>query len=113
MHWLWKKSGFGGYPPTSPAGPKVCCKPGINYHGCDMDQSAISKHYDAVASDYECQHGRDGLRDLSRPYPADYFRLQLLLNSFASKGIKCVTEVGVGEGIPLATLGRAGIDVWV
>ena len=90
----------------------VCCKRGINYHVCTMDQSAVSKHYDAVASDYDRQYEREGLRDLTRPYPANYFRLQLLLNSFASKGIKRVIEVGVGEGTPLATLGRTGIDVW-
>jgi len=72
----------------------------------------IRKYYDAVASGYERQYERDSLFDLSRPYPANYFRLQLLLNSFASKGIKRVIEVGVGEGTPLATLGKAGLDVW-
>lgn len=77
-----------------------------------MDQSTVSKHYDAVAADYERQYQRDGLLDLSRPYPANYFRLQLLLNSFATWGIKRVIEVGVGEGTPLSTLGRAGMDVW-
>ena len=77
-----------------------------------MDQSAVSKHYDAVSSGYEHQYERDGLYDLKREYPANYFRLQLLLNSFATKGIKRVIEVGVGEGTPLSTLGRAGVDVW-
>jgi 2-polyprenyl-3-methyl-5-hydroxy-6-metoxy-1,4-benzoquinol methylase len=77
-----------------------------------MSESAVSKHYDAVARGYEQQYERDHLYDLSRPYPANYFRLQLLLNSFATKGIKRVIEVGVGEGTPLATLGKAGLDVW-
>jgi len=77
-----------------------------------MDHSAVSKHYDAVAAGYQRQYQRDGLLDLSRPYPANYFRLQLLLNSFVAKGIKRVIEVGVGEGTPLSTLARAGIDVW-
>jgi|ERR1700683_1810445 2-polyprenyl-3-methyl-5-hydroxy-6-metoxy-1,4-benzoquinol methylase len=55
---------------------------------------------------------REGLHDVSRPYPANYFRLQMLLNSFASKDIKRVLEVGVGEGTPLSTLAKAGVDVW-
>jgi 2-polyprenyl-3-methyl-5-hydroxy-6-metoxy-1,4-benzoquinol methylase len=77
-----------------------------------MDRSAVSKHYDAVASDYQKQYESDRLHDVSRPYPANYFRLQLLINSFATKGIKRVIEVGVGEGTPLSTLGKAGIEVW-
>jgi SAM-dependent methyltransferase len=36
----------------------------------------------------------------------------LLLNSFITKGVKRVIEVGVGEGTPLSTLGKAGLDVW-
>lgn len=77
-----------------------------------MNQSAVSKHYDAVAVNYHQQYEREGLHNLSRPYPANYFRLQLLLNSFATKRLKRVIEVGVGEGTPLGTLGRAGIDIW-
>jgi 2-polyprenyl-3-methyl-5-hydroxy-6-metoxy-1,4-benzoquinol methylase len=77
-----------------------------------MDRSAVSKHYDAVATDYQKQYESDHLLDLSRPYPANYFRLQLLINSFTSKGIKRVIEVGVGEGTPLSTLGKSGIEVW-
>jgi 2-polyprenyl-3-methyl-5-hydroxy-6-metoxy-1,4-benzoquinol methylase len=77
----------------------------------DSTQSVV-QHYDAVADTYHRQYERAGLHDISREYPANYFRLQLLLNSFASKGIKRVIEVGVGEGTPLATLGRAGLDVW-
>jgi len=43
---------------------------------------------------------------------ANYFRLHLLLNSFMDKGVKRVIEVGVGEGTPLATLAKAGMDVF-
>ncbi len=73
---------------------------------------SISAHYDAVAESYHEQYDRERLYDTSLGYPANYFRLQLLLNSFVSKGIKRVVEVGVGEGTPLATLSKAGIDVW-
>lgn len=72
----------------------------------------VTQFYDAVAESYHKQYERDAIRDLSRPYPANYFRLQLLMNSFASKGIRRVIEVGVGEGTPLASLGRMGLDVW-
>lgn len=73
---------------------------------------SVSSHYDAAAARYHEQYERENLYDHSRPYPANYFRLQLLLNSFITKGIKRVIEVGVGEGTPLATLGKADIDVW-
>lgn len=71
----------------------------------------VHAHYDAVAEGYSDQYQRDQL--FTRPrYPANYFRLQLLLNAFINKGVKRVIEVGVGEGTPLATLAKAGIDVW-
>ena len=77
-----------------------------------MNESNVSQYYDAVAAGYEQQYEREGLHDVSRSYPANYFRLQLLLNSFAAKAINRVIEVGVGEGTPLSTLGKAGVDVW-
>ncbi len=61
---------------------------------------------------YHQQYERSGIHDLSREYPANYFRLQILLNTFVSNDVKRVIEVGVGEGTPLATLGKAGLDVW-
>jgi 2-polyprenyl-3-methyl-5-hydroxy-6-metoxy-1,4-benzoquinol methylase len=73
---------------------------------------SVSSHYDAVTATYHEQYERKYLQDLSKPYPANYFRLQLLLNTFVNRGIKRVIEVGVGEGTPLATLGSAGIEVW-
>lgn len=73
---------------------------------------AVRAHYDAVASIYHHQYERDGLRDLQREYPANYFRLQILLNTFVRHGIKRVVEIGVGEGTPIITLHRAGLDVW-
>ena len=73
---------------------------------------AVQAHYEAAAKDYHLQYDRERLTDLSVKYPANYFRLQLLMNSFAKKGLKRVIEVGVGEGTPLATVGKAGLDVW-
>ena len=72
----------------------------------------VSDHYDAVASHYHELFERDTLYDTSGSYPANYFCLQLILNSFITTGIQRVIEVGVGEGTPLVTLGKAGVDVW-
>lgn len=76
------------------------------------DPSPVSAHYDAVAERYRAHYDRERLEDPSADYPANYFRLQLLLDSFTSQGINRVIEVGVGEGTPLVSLGRAGMDVW-
>lgn len=76
------------------------------------EKNSVRDHYDAVADLYHEQYEREKLYDYTRPYPANYFRLQSLLNSFVQKGVKRVVEVGVGEGTPLATLASAGLDVW-
>lgn len=77
-----------------------------------MSKDFVSAHYDASAKNYHLQYGRDSLTNMSRSYPANYFRLQLLLNSFIEKNVKRVVEVGVGEGTPLSTLAKAGIEVF-
>lgn len=76
-----------------------------------MSKNSVSTHYDASAANYHLQYERSLLSDVSRDYPANYFRLQLLLNSFIEKNVKKVIEVGVGEGTPLSTLAKAGIEV--
>jgi len=73
---------------------------------------SVIKHYDESASATHELYDKEKLFDVSAPYPANYFRLQLLLNSFKSKKIQNVIEVGVGEGTPLTALGKAGMDVW-
>ena len=77
----------------------------------DREQPSVAAHYDAVADSYHQRYDPSKLRTAEK-YPANYFRLQLLMESFASRGIKRVIEVGVGEGTPLATIAQAGIDVW-
>jgi 2-polyprenyl-3-methyl-5-hydroxy-6-metoxy-1,4-benzoquinol methylase len=73
--------------------------------------SSVAAHYDAVAATYHEQYDPDALLT-AESYPANYFRLQLLLNAFAQRGVRRVIDVGVGEGTPLATMARAGMDVW-
>lgn len=76
-----------------------------------VEKDLVQKHYDGSAENYHLQYERDLISDLSREYPANYFRLHLLLNSFSRQNIKRVIEVGVGEGTPLITLSKAGMDV--
>lgn len=87
---------------TAPATPEPANSGGL---------APVTAHYDAVAANYHQQYDRDSLRDTSKPYPANYFRMQMMLNAFARAGAKRVIEVGVGEGTPLRTLAKAGIDV--
>jgi len=76
-----------------------------------MNKDSVSAYYDASSSNYELGYDRNLINDISIVYPADYFRLQLLLNSFVENGIKSVIEVGVGEGTPLLTLAKAGMEI--
>ena len=72
---------------------------------------SVSDHYDAAAANYHKQYEEETLRDLAQEYPANYFRLKLLLKSFKENSIKRTIEVGVGEGTPLSTLAKEGIEV--
>jgi len=74
-------------------------------------RALVSEHYDAAASGYYQQYQRENLYALNSDYPANYFRLQLLVNRLASAGVRRVYEVGVGEGTPLATMAKMGFDV--
>lgn len=75
------------------------------------EKNSVANHYDASAANYHIQYERNSLTDLSVNYPANYFRMQLLINSFVENDLKKVIEVGVGEGTPLANLLKSGIDV--
>jgi 2-polyprenyl-3-methyl-5-hydroxy-6-metoxy-1,4-benzoquinol methylase len=72
--------------------------------------ASVAAHYDAVAPDYHLQY-RPEHNDGATEYPANYFRLQILVNRLASLGARRVYEVGVGEGTPLLTLAGMGIEV--
>ena len=72
---------------------------------------SVADFYDASAAKYHVQYDQASLRDLSIGYPANFFRLELLLDSFVANKVHKVIEVGVGEGTPLATLAGAGMEV--
>src|SRR5215471_15400439 len=75
----------------------------------DMKQD-IAKLYDAESGDYHQMYQRENLEKPGR-YPANYFRLQILVQRLASSNAKRVYEVGVGEGTPLLTMAKMGFDV--
>lgn len=62
---------------------------------------SVENYYSSVAENYHRFYDGD-LLDPSLPYPANYFRLQLLKESF--KNCRKVLDVGCGDGIPLSSL---------
>jgi 2-polyprenyl-3-methyl-5-hydroxy-6-metoxy-1,4-benzoquinol methylase len=70
----------------------------------------VGDFYDSVAAGYYQQYQRDSLRSLEA-YPANYFRLQILISRLAQSGLKRLYEIGVGEGTPLASIAGMGFDV--
>lgn len=86
-----------------------------NKGACDMNKeqgNSVEQYYNSVSDLYHEQYEREQIFNTEKEYPANYFRMQLMLNSFINKKIKRVIEVGVGEGTPLSNLARAGIEPW-
>ena len=77
----------------------------------ENSEDLVAEHYDGSAENYHLQYERNLISDVSRNYPANYFRLHQLINSFTQNNVRKVIEVGVGEGTPLVTLSKAGMDV--
>ncbi len=78
----------------------------------DNSTAGVRAHYDAIADEYRNQYDSRRLKNPVAPYPANQFRLKLLLDSFKRNKIKSVCEVGFGEGTPLIELSRLGMDVY-
>lgn len=77
-----------------------------------MSKAKVEDYYNAVTETYHQQYERDGVFDTTRIYPSNYFRSQLLINSFLNKDVNRIIEVGIGEGTPLLQLQRAGFDTF-
>src|SRR5258705_12629324 len=73
-------------------------------------ESDVARFYDSAAADYHRMYQRENLANLDY-YPANYFRLQILVRRLAALGAKRVYEVGVGEGTPLVSMAKLGMDV--
>lgn len=72
----------------------------------------VIEHYNAAADSYTDQYEKENLENLDILYPANYFRMNLMINTFLEHNIKRVIEVGVGEGTPLVNLSKTGIETW-
>jgi 2-polyprenyl-3-methyl-5-hydroxy-6-metoxy-1,4-benzoquinol methylase len=75
-----------------------------------MDKTSIVDHYNSVAETYHQQYQRENLVSQAE-YPANYFRLQILVQRLSALRLKSVYEVGVGEGTPLTTMASMGFRV--
>ncbi len=67
-------------------------------------------YYEKIASEYSQQYQLSLLQEGIK-YPQNYYRLQWLVERVGNSGIKNIFEVGTGEGTPLATLSKMGIEV--
>jgi 2-polyprenyl-3-methyl-5-hydroxy-6-metoxy-1,4-benzoquinol methylase len=75
-----------------------------------MDKASVADYYNSSAETYHRQYQRENLASHGE-YPANYFRLQILVQRLSALRLKSVYEVGVGEGTPLATVASMGIRV--
>ena len=79
--------------------------------GKKSEEGSVASHYNASAANYHKQYERSGLKNLDSEYPANYFRMQKLINAFLKHDLNRIIEVGVGEGTPLVNLLKSGMDV--
>ena len=61
-----------------------------------IEKNSVAAHYDGSAENYHLQYDKDLLSDITREYPANYFRMHLLMNSFVESNLNRVVEIGVG-----------------
>lgn len=71
---------------------------------------SVSSHYDGSASSYADQYDPDKLWT-NEEYPANYFRLQLVIRLLHDAGSASVYELGCGDATPLIRVAESGIRV--
>ena len=70
----------------------------------------VSSHYNDSASTSAAQYDPENLWTLE-DYPANYFRLDLLLHALQAAGTRSLFEFGVGDASPLVSVASKGIRV--
>ncbi len=75
------------------------------------DSNQVRAYYDAVASIYSKHYEGVDLSDISTEYPANWFRLQLLMGAINERDVRTIIDIGIGEGTPAVTFARAGYEV--
>lgn len=76
----------------------------------DKPVTKVASFYDSAAADYHQMYQRENLATLEG-YPANYFRLQILIRRLSTLGARRVYEIGVGEGTPLVAMAKLGLEV--
>jgi 2-polyprenyl-3-methyl-5-hydroxy-6-metoxy-1,4-benzoquinol methylase len=76
----------------------------------DKIKSAVAAHYDGEAAEYTNKYDKAYL-DESGTYPANYTRLGILNTRLSALNANRVFEIGMGEGTPLLTWSKMGIEV--
>jgi 2-polyprenyl-3-methyl-5-hydroxy-6-metoxy-1,4-benzoquinol methylase len=76
----------------------------------DKPVTEVASFYDSAAADYHQMYRRENLTTLES-YPANYFRLQILIRRLSTLGARRVYEIGVGEGTPLVAMAKLGLEV--
>lgn len=71
----------------------------------------VKDFYDGIAESYRGIYEGD-IHDTNRKYPANYFRLQMLINKISDGGFENIFEVGVGDGMLLSVFAEMGLEVY-
>ena len=70
----------------------------------------VSSYYDDIAAGYSEQYQRERL--MSHPtYPANFFRLEKVIQRLQETGCTSIYDIGAGEGSPLIAASRSGLSV--
>jgi 2-polyprenyl-3-methyl-5-hydroxy-6-metoxy-1,4-benzoquinol methylase len=71
---------------------------------------SIASYYDDIAAGYSEQYQRERL--MSHPtYPANFFRLEMIIRRLQETGSTSIYDIGAGEGSPLVAAHRSGLRV--
>ncbi len=71
---------------------------------------SVASHYDGSASSYADQYDEQKIWT-NEEYPANYFRLQLVLRLLKARGTTSVYEFGCGDATPLVRMAESGLRV--
>lgn len=70
----------------------------------------VSSHYDGSADSYGLQYQRENLWT-HEDYPANFFRLELVIERLKALRAQSLFEFGVGDATPLVSIAKEGIRV--
>lgn len=74
------------------------------------ESSQVKEHYSVTASTYRNHYDAENLYT-SPTYPAEYFRLERLLQRLRKTEVKRVLDAGCGEGTPMLRIAELGAEV--